>query len=83
LGVYGHAPGPTIGMWDNQGPTPVRGDWLLHPMTGYAIEGNVTVNVPEWLEQPVQMKLEQSAIFDGVKVHYLAGRQTSLHIIGF
>ena len=70
-------------MWDNQGPTPVLGDWLLHPMTGYAIEGNVTVNVPEWLEQPVQMKLEQSAIFDGVAIHYLAGRQTSLHIIGF
>ena len=83
LGIYGHAPGPTIGMWDNLGPTPVRGDWLLHPMTGYAIEGNVTVNVPEWLEQPVQMKLEQSAIFDGVAIHYLAGRQTSLHIIGF
>ncbi len=83
LGFYGHAPGPTIGMWDNQGPTPIRGDWPLHAMTGYAIEGNVTVKVPEWLDQAVQMKLEQSAIFDGVKVHYLAGRQKSLHIIGF
>ncbi|MCH1446335.1 MAG: M24 family metallopeptidase, partial [Luminiphilus sp.] len=39
LGVYGHAPGPTIGMWDNQGPTIGRGDWPLYPMTGYAIEG--------------------------------------------
>ena len=83
LGFYGHAPGPTIGMWDNQGPTPIRGDWPLHAMTGYAIEGNVTVKVPEWLDQAVQMKLEQSAIFDGVEVHYLAGRQKSLHIIGF
>jgi len=83
LGIYGHAPGPTIGMWDNQGPTPGRGDWPLHAMTGYAIEGNVTVDVPEWLGQPVQMKLEQSAIFDGEQVHYLAGRQESLHIIGF
>ncbi|MBT5134388.1 MAG: aminopeptidase P family protein, partial [Halieaceae bacterium] len=27
LGIYGHAPGPTIGMWDNQGPTVGRGDW--------------------------------------------------------
>ena len=26
LGVYGHAPGPTRGMWDNQGPTVGRGD---------------------------------------------------------
>jgi hypothetical protein len=52
-------------------------------MTGYAIEGNVTVKVPAWLGQPVQMKLEQSALFDGEQVHYLAGRQKSLHIIGF
>ena len=83
LGIYGHAPGPTIGMWDNQGPTPGRGDWPLHAMTGYAIEGNVTVDVPSWSGQPVQMKLEQSAIFDGEQVLYLAGRQESLHIIGF
>ena len=83
LGVYGHAPGPTIGMWDNQGPTAGRGDWPLYPMTGYAIEGNVVIEVPEWNGQRVQMKLEQSALFDGVRVHYLAGRQEQLHLIGF
>ncbi|MEE4202521.1 MAG: M24 family metallopeptidase [Halieaceae bacterium] len=81
LGVFGHAPGPTIGMWDNQGPTPGQGDWPLHPMTGYAIEGNVTVNIPEWDNEPVQMKLEQSAFFDGEQVFYLGGRQTRLHIV--
>ena len=83
LGVYGHAPGPTIGMWDNQGPTVGRGDWPLYPMTGYAIEGNVTVAIPEWDGQSVQMKLEQSALFDGERVHYLAGRQKALHVVGF
>ena len=83
LGVYGHAPGPTIGMWDNQGPTVGRGDWPLYPMTGYAIEGNVVVRIPEWNNQRVQMKLEQSALFDGERVHYLADRQKALHIIGF
>ena len=81
LGVFGHAPGPTIGMWDNQGPTVGRGDWPLYPMTGYAIEGNVTVNIPEWGGQRAQMKLEQSAFFDGTAVHYLAGRQTLLHLV--
>ncbi|MEM1439713.1 MAG: M24 family metallopeptidase [Pseudomonadota bacterium] len=81
LGAYGHAPGPTIGMWDNQGPTPGQGDWPLYPMTGYAIEGNVTVTVPEWDGQKVQMKLEQSAVYDGDRVHYLAGRQKTLHIV--
>ena len=83
LGVYGHAPGPTIGMWDNQGPTIGRGDWPLYPMTGYAIEGNVAVRVPEWNNQRVQMKLEQSALFDGNTVHYLADRQKALHVVGF
>jgi hypothetical protein len=29
----------------------------------------------------VQMKLEQSALFDGERVLYLAGRQTELHLI--
>ena len=83
LGFYGHAPGPTIGMWDNQGPTIGRGDWPLYPMTGYAIEGNVVVTVPEWDDQRVQMKLEQSALFDGKNVHYLADRQKVLHVVGF
>ena len=83
LGLFGHAPGPTIGMWDNQGPTPGRGDWPLHAMTGYAIEGNVTVRIPEWDGQRAQMKLEQSAFFDGSKVTYLAGRQKSLHLVRY
>ncbi len=81
LGFFGHAPGPTIGMWDNQGPTPVRGDWPLAPATAYAIEGNVKVAVPEWQGARVQIKLEQSAVFDGERVTYLAGRQTAWHVI--
>lgn len=81
LGFVGHASGPTIGMWDNQGPTPVQGDWPLYPNTGYAIEGNVSVQIPEWDDQWVQIKLEQSAVFDGKQVWYLAGRQTQWHII--
>lgn len=81
LGFFGHAPGPTIGMWDNQGATPVRGDWVLRPMTGYAIEGNVKAQVPEWDGQWVQIKLEQSAVFDGKSVIYLAGRQTTWHVV--
>ncbi len=81
LGHFGHAPGPTIGMWDNQGPTPDRGDWRLFANTGYAIEGNVKVAVPEWEGQHVQIKLEQSAVFDGETVWYLAGRQTEWHLV--
>lgn len=81
IGFVGHASGPTIGMWDNQGPTPIRGDYPLYPNTAYAIEGNVKVQVPEWDNQWVQIKLEQSAIFDGTQVLYLAGRQTQWHLV--
>jgi Xaa-Pro aminopeptidase len=81
IGLFGHAPGPTIGMWDNQGPTPVKGDWRLYPNTAYAIEGNVKVMLPEWDGQLVQIKLEQSAAYDGTGVDYLAGRQTDWHLV--
>jgi Xaa-Pro aminopeptidase len=81
LGFFGHAPGPTIGMWDHQGPTPIRGDWPLYASTAYAIEGNIKVAVPEWQDQWVQIKLEQDAWFDGERVQYLAGRQIRWHII--
>lgn len=81
LGFFGHAPGPTIGMWDNQGNTPVQGDWPLHANTGYAIEGNIKHQVPEWDNQWVQIKLEQVAWFDGERVIYAAGRQTQWHVI--
>lgn len=81
IGFFGHAPGPTIGMWDDQDGTPVRGDWPLYANTCYAIEGNIRTPLPEWDGQLVQIKLEQSACFDGEAVHYLAGRQTNWHIV--
>lgn len=81
LGMFGHAPGPTIGMWDNPGLVTVTGDWPLHPDTVYAIEGNIKQRVPEWDGQWVQIKLEQGAWFDGERVVYLAGRQTRWHVV--
>ena len=81
IGLFGHAPGPAIGMWDNQGPVPVRGAQKVEANTCYAIEGNVKAPVREWDDQLVQIKLEQSACFDGETVDYLAGRQTRWHIV--
>lgn len=81
LGFFGHAPGPTIGMWDDQGPAAVVGDWPLHASTAHAIEGSVKVGVPEWDGRLVQIKLEQSAVFDGERVVYLGGRQTEWLVV--
>ena len=80
VGFHGHAAGPAIGMWDNQGDVPVTGEWPLAADTAYAIEGNVKVDVPEW-KQLVQIKLEQTALFDGTRVTYAAGRQTEWHVV--
>ena len=81
VGFHGHAAGMSIGMWDNQGDVPVTGDWKLAPHTAYAIEGNVKAAVPEWDGQFVQIKLEQTAAFDGARVVYSAGRQTAWHVV--
>lgn len=81
IGFFGHAAGPTIGMWDDQSGRADGGKWPLHANTAYAIEGNIKAQVPEWDGQWVQVKLEQSALFDGRRVHYLAGRQTAWHVV--
>ncbi|MEN1729516.1 MAG: M24 family metallopeptidase, partial [Pseudomonadota bacterium] len=81
IGFVGHGPGPTIGMWDVPGAIPNTGDWPLHPNTAYAIEGNIGVPLEEWDGQYVQIKLEQTAVYTGEQVIYLAGRQTEWHVI--
>ncbi|KFN51997.1 hypothetical protein N790_13185 [Arenimonas malthae CC-JY-1] len=81
LGFFGHAAGPTIGMWDDQdGGTP-GGEWPLHPRTAYAIEGNVRAPVDGWGDTWVQVKLEQGGYFDGETLRYPAGRQTQWHVV--
>ncbi len=81
IGFVGHAAGPTIGMWDNQGEIPIKGDWKLNPDTAYAIEGSIKTQLAEWDNEWIQIKLEQTAYFNGEKVIYLAGRQTQWHIV--
>ena len=81
IGFFGHAAGPTIGMWDDPSGRSDGSQWPLHANTAYAIEGNIKAQVPEWGGQWVQVKLEQSALFDGQRVHYLAGRQTAWHVV--
>ena len=42
--MYGHGPGPTIGLFSNQNAIPVKGDVKLSNNTVYALELNVKVN---------------------------------------
>ncbi len=81
LGLHGHAAGPLIGLWDQQGGVPGRGDFPLNPNTAHSIELNARVAIPEWGGQHVRIMLEEDAIFDGQAVRYIAGRQSALMTI--
>ena len=80
LGYHGHAAGPTIGMWDQQGGVPGGGDYPLYPDTAHSIELYAETEVPEW-EKAVRIKLEEDAYFDGEKTWYIDGRQKAFHLI--
>jgi hypothetical protein len=82
LGYHGHAAGPTIGLWDQQGGVPGRGDYPLFDDTCYSIELNIQQAVPEWNNQIVRIALEEDAVLTGGQMCWLHGRQTTLHLIG-
>ena len=81
LGVHGHGAGPLIGLWDQQGGVPGRGDYPLHESTAYSIELNAQVAIPEWDDREIRIMLEEDAFLGADGVRYLDGRQTELYVI--
>ena len=81
IGYHGHAAGPAIGFWDDQGPTD-KGEYRLRPNTAWSIELFAKKAVPEWGGQEITFRTEEDAFFDGKTVRYIDGRQTALHLIG-
>jgi len=80
IGYHGHGAGPTVGLWDQQGGVPVKGDYPLYNNTAYSIELNTAVFIKEWGKE-VRMMMEEDAFFDGQEVRYIDGRQTELFLI--
>lgn len=80
IGFHGHAAGPTIGLWDQQGGVPGPGDYPLYANTAYSIELNNAVYLKEWGKE-IRIMLEEEAFFDGEEVTYIDGRQTELMTI--
>ena len=80
IGFHGHAAGPTIGLWDQQGGVPGRGDYPLYPNTAHSIELYAETEFDSW-EKPVRIKLEEDAFFDGEHTYYIDGRQKELLLI--
>lgn len=78
IGMHGHAAGPTIGLWDQQGGVPGSGDYKLFPNTCFSIELNASVEIPQW-NKYIRVILEENAFFNGTSVRYLHGRQKSIY----
>lgn len=82
LGYHGHAAGPTIGLWDQQGGVPGKGDYPIHDNTVYSIELNIAAPVPEWDDQTVRIRLEEDAVLHNGQMRWLHGRQEAFYLIG-
>jgi len=80
IGFHGHAAGPTIGLWDQQDGVPGRGDYPLYPNTAHSIELYAETEMASW-SNPVRIKLEEDAFFDGEQTWYIDGRQKKLLLI--
>lgn len=80
IGFHGHAAGPTIGLWDQQGGVPGAGDYPLYPNTAYSIELNAAVYIEEWKKE-IRIMLEEEAFFDGERIYYIDGRQEAIYAI--
>lgn len=80
IGYHGHAAGPAIGMWDQQGGVPGTGDVPLNFNTAYSIELNSSSAMPEW-KKDISIMLEEDAYFDAQGVRYINDRQKEIYII--
>ena len=80
IGLHGHAAGPTIGMWDQQGGVPGNGDYRLAPNTAYSIELFAATEVPSW-GKLVRIMLEEDGVWDGERFWYLDGRAKGIQVV--
>ncbi len=80
IGFHGHAAGPTIGLWDQQGGVPGGGDYPLYPNTAHSIELYAETEMESW-GKPIRIKLEEDAFFDGEHTYFIDGRQKDMLLI--
>ncbi len=78
IGLHGHAAGPTIGLWDQQGGVLGRGDYPLFSNTCYSIELFAASEVEEWGGQLVRIMLEEDGVFQDGLFWFLDGRQEEI-----
>ncbi|MDD8048574.1 MAG: M24 family metallopeptidase [Thomasclavelia sp.] len=75
---FGHGPGPTIGLYNNQTSIPIRGEVTLINNTIWALELNTTstYNNETW-----QMFTEETILFKDEKINYLYPGRKEIKLI--
>ena len=67
---------------DMQDGVPGMGDLPLIDDTVWAVEPGVSVAIPEWGGDRLQVALEEDAVFTRAGGRFLDGRQTRFHLVG-
>ena len=80
IGFHGHAAGPTIGLWDQQGGVVGKGDYPLYANTCYSIELFAATEVEEW-GKIVRIMLEEDGLYDEQGFRFLDGRAEEIYAI--
>jgi Xaa-Pro aminopeptidase len=80
LGLHGHAAGPTIGLWDQQGGVAGSGDYPVFENTVYSIELNAASEIPEW-KKTIRIMLEEDGFYNTKGFRYIGGRQKEIYLI--
>ncbi len=80
IGVHCHEAGALIGLYDLQGPVPIKGELPVTDQTLYALEFNCRDYIPEW-GQEVPIYLEEPVGVIRGKAEYMAKRQTGFYLI--
>ncbi len=80
IGFHGHAAGPTIGLWDQQGGVVGKGDYPLYANTCYSIELFAATEVEEW-GKIVRIMLEEDGLYDEQGFRFLDGRAEEIYPI--
>ena len=81
LGLFGHACGPTIGLWTNQNPIYPAGELQVHDRTGYALEGNTTEYLEMYQRDTFIFTEESVVVYDGT-VHFLQEGRERIRRVG-
>lgn len=80
VGVHCHEAGALIGLYDLQGPVPIKGELQVTDQTLYALEFNCRDYIPEW-GQEVPIYLEEPVGVIRGRAEYMAKRQAGFYLI--